>query len=380
MSQRIINFLIYLTVFCLPLYLVRFKIGWIPTNFLELLIVVLFVFWFWRFWKLGFHWKPSFHEYILPIFLIFLGLTISTWFSDNLEVSAGIWKSWFIIPLLFFMVVINHIKTKEQVRNIIISLALSGLGVVLLSNNLTYDGRLTGFFLSPNHLAMYLSPILILSLYLYSQAKERIFKILLITYYLLLITIIYLTYSYGAWLGLLAGLFFLLIIKKDKKLILIGLSLIILVLVLQIPSQKFQGIVDLSYPSLESRLIIWQSSWQILKDNTLIGIGPGMFQEYYLAYQDKMAPYPEWAVPQPHNLFLAFWLQAGLLGLIGFIWLLIYFFKKTDPNHVLGSVLIASMIYLLVHGLIDTTYWKNDLALIFWLITGLGYIRSRLFD
>ncbi len=45
MFQKIINFIIYLVIFSLPLYLVRFKIGWVPTNFLEILIVGLFVGW-----------------------------------------------------------------------------------------------------------------------------------------------------------------------------------------------------------------------------------------------------------------------------------------------------------------------------------------------
>ena len=380
MSQKIINYLIYLTVFSLPLYLVSFKIIWIPINILELLICILFIFW------LLFGLKKTVSYFFYPIFLIFLGVTISTWFSSNLEVSAGIWKSWFIIPLLFFIVVINQIKSKDQILKIITSLTLSGVVVALvaiyywLSGNLTYDNRLSAFYLSANYLAMYLSPILILSLSLYSQVKKKIYKILLIVCYLLLLFIIYLTYSYGAWFGLLIALSFFIYIKKDKKLFLIGLSLIILILILQIPSQKFQGFLDLSYPSLWSRMVIWQSSWEILKDNFLIGIGPGMFQEYYLTYQNMFAPYSEWAVPQPHNLFFAFHLQAGLLGLIGFIWLLIYFFKKTDPKYILRSILIATVIYILIHGLVDTTYWKNDLSVMFWLIIALSYKANYLID
>ncbi len=383
MFQKIINFTIYLIVFSLPLYLVNFKIGWVPINLLELLICGLFVFWLF----FGIKDRLVFNNKIcLPILLILFGVTISTWFSNDIEISAGIWKGWLVVPLLFFIVLINSIKTREQIRNIIISLTLSGIFVSLmalrywLGSNLTYDGRLQAFYLSPNYLAMYLSPILILSLYLYSFAKNNTYRVLLVANYLLLMAVIYLTYSYGAWLGLLSAFIFILIQKKDKKIALVFLFLFILIFVLQIPSQKFQGFMDFSYPSLESRLVIWQSSWEIIKDNSLIGIGPGMFQEYYLAYQDKFALYPEWAVPQPHNLFFAFWLQAGLLGLIGFVWLLISFFKKIEPKQILGSILIGVMMYILIHGLVDTTYWKNDLSIIFWLIIALGYKVGCLSD
>ncbi len=389
MLQKIINSLIYLVVFCLPLYLVSFRAGWVPTNVLELLICILFI--FWVIGLFGSEDRLFFNSKIwLPVLLIFIGVTIAVWFSSDLEVSAGIWKSWFVIPLVFFIVVISHIKTKEQVENIIVSLTLSGalVGLVALyywlNNDLTYDGRLSAFYLSPNYLAMYLSPILILSLYLYSIFKQRVYKITLLIIYFLFALVIYLTYSYGAWLGLLAALAFILFQRKNKKILLIFFLFVVLISIIQIPSDKFQGFLDLSYPSLESRLVIWQSSWEILKDNFLIGIGPGMFQKYYLAYQDIFKPYPEWAVPQPHNVFLAFWLQTGLLGLIGFIWLLLIYFvhllKKTDPKYVLGSVLIGLMIYILVHGLVDTTYWKNDLAIIFFLIIALGYKAGYLTD
>jgi len=166
MIQKINQFGIYLITFSLPLYLLRFKIGWIPTNFLELLIIVLFVF-----WLINVVLKKqniSFNN-IIPVFLILFGVTISTLLSSNLEISAGIWKSWFIIPLLFSFILINELKNKEEIRNILISLFLSGIGVSLIAlfywfdNNLTYDGRLRAFYLSPNHLAMYLSLILILS-------------------------------------------------------------------------------------------------------------------------------------------------------------------------------------------------------------------------
>jgi putative inorganic carbon (HCO3(-)) transporter len=392
MLKKIINFNIYLIVFSLPLYLVHFKISWVPFNLLEIMIYILFGLWLF----FGVRNRQILNsKFQIPILLIFFGATISTIFSTDLETSAGIWKGWFLAPLLFFVAVINQIKTKNQIKNIFISLFSSGAIVGLLAlfywlnNNLTYDGRLRAFYLSPNHLAMYLSPILILSLYLYFVFKNNIFKIILFVSYCLLFIVIYLTYSYGAWLGLLGALVFLLgagLLKgflKEKKsfLYLVGFVFLLIILgfLLQIPSQKFQGILDLSYPSLKSRLVIWQSAWEIIKDHPLIGIGPGMFQKYYLDYQSRFAPYPEWAVPQPHNLFLAFWLQVGLLGLVGFIWLLVQFFRSLTPKK-LSIILMATIVSILIHGLVDTTYWKNDLSVIFWLIIALDYKASRLSD
>ena len=124
--------------------------------------------------------------------------------------------------------------------------------------------------------------------------------------------------------------------------------------------------------SFSSRIMIWKSSIKILKDNWVVGIGPGNFQETYLQYQKYSPPYLEWAVPYPHNIFLAFWIQAGIIGLVGFLLLISSWFwkvlknkKPQDEN--LRCAVLGVMFYILLHGLVDTTYFKNDLAVIFWL-------------
>ncbi len=383
MLSKIIKFNIYLIAFSLPLYLVRFKVAWIPFNLSEILIYALFLLWLISRPKLREIFK---NRIFAPVLILFIGLTLSTLFSNNIFTSAGIWKGWFLAPMLFFLVLIDSLKSKKEIRNVITALVFSGAIVASialcywLDNDLTYDGRLRGFYLSANFLAMYLSPLLVLSLYLFSCFKKGISRTLLLIASALMFFVIYLTYSYGALLGLLGAFVFLLLtqFRTRKFLSAFLFFLIISAFLFQVSSFKFQGFLDFSYPSIKSRLVIWQSAWEVLKDNSLIGIGPGMFQKYYLEYQPRFELYPEWAVPQPHNLFLAFWLQTGLLGLIGFIWLLVVFFKKNKPNF-LGLILMAAMIYILIHGLVDTTYWKNDLAVIFWVIIALGYRAGRLF-
>jgi putative inorganic carbon (HCO3(-)) transporter len=339
------------------------------------------------------------NDYFYPVFLIFLGVSISTLFSSDIQTSAGIWKGWFVDPWLFFLVVISTVKTKKQIRDIFSVLTLSGLVIAIiglwywLSGNLTYDGRLKAFYLSPNHLAMYLAPCLIIGFGLWQFAKEKWQRILLFIIYCLLFAVLYLAYSYGAWLGLIGAVIFLVMIKyqkaatRERKKIFFYFSILLLLVVFlglsQFQSEKAQNLLQFSRSSLESRLMVWRVAIETIKDHPLIGIGPGMFQEYYLDYQPKFKPYLEWAVPQPHNLFLAFWLQTGLLGLIGLIWLLICFFRNGFKLLVTGywllvTILMAAMIYILIHGLVDTPYWKNDLSVIFWLITALNYKASRL--
>jgi putative inorganic carbon (HCO3(-)) transporter len=128
--------------------------------------------------------------------------------------------------------------------------------------------------------------------------------------------------------------------------------------------------------SFDARIVIWQEAWEVFKANPILGIGPGTFGNYF-------PPYPELGVPQPHNIFLAFLLQTGIIGFIGFIWLLIWFFRTGVKLFIVHCslftvTLMSVMVYILVHGLIDTTYWKNDLSVLFWTVIALMVVFRHL--
>ena len=185
------------------------------------------------------------------------------------------------------------------------------------------------------------------------------------------------TYSYGAWLAVFFALFFTIITAvHQKKFLFIGLFFVIAVtiLVFQFNTSKFSNLINFSQrSSFASRIMIWDSSILMIKQNPILGIGPGNFQSVYLSLQKYFPPYLEWAVPEPHNVFLAFWLQAGFLGLIGFLLLLFFVFKKlfgiikNKKDPFLAAPLLGFFIYTVLHGLIDTTYWKNDFSFLFWI-------------
>ena len=117
--------------------------------------------------------------------------------------------------------------------------------------------------------------------------------------------------------------------------------------------------------------MIWRSAGRLIEDNWLWGIGAGNFQEKYLVYQKYFTPYLEWAVPHPHSLYLSIWLYGGALGLAGFVGLIFFWFRsfwRLQKNPNLRFIGLGIMFYILLHGIVDTTYFKNDLAVVFWLL------------
>ena len=387
--NKVTKIIIFSTIFLIPTYLLRFSIFGIPTNVLEILIYLSFLSFVFEWSHID--WKKlyeNYKPYIFSIALVFIGLVISTSINQNYREGFGIIKGWFFYPLLFCFILINKMKTEKEIQNILKTFYFSAFAVSIIAfeylfyGHLTYDGRLQAFYTSPNYLAMFLSPSVFIGLYLLKiqnsirQLANKIQNFIIPATLLLITFIIYSTYSYAAWVSI--ALSFLIVgfitKKLNKKFIAISFLIIFFAFLTQLNNPKLKDIFS-ERSSFESRIMIWKSSVLMIKNNFIFGIGPGNFQNKYLSYQKYFPPYLEWAVPQPHNLFLAFWLQSGIIGLTGFIILIFYWLKNTireilanRKNSLVLAVSLGIMIYILLHGIFDTTYWKNDLALIFWIM------------
>lgn len=229
-SWRKIEYGIYAIVFFLPLYLARLSIFGIPSTVLELAIYVLFIIWLVKsyfflfvvntpsnspykgeeknnsfckkgdknnslykgedkketppllgevrwciFWQ-GLSLSKKERFIFLGILLLLTGAVISTVFSSDIRTGAGILKGWFLDPVLFFIILVSELKTFEQKKSVLKSLFFSGAIVAMvsllyqfgiLSGGISYDNRLYSIYLSPNYLAMYLSPALIIGFWLF---------------------------------------------------------------------------------------------------------------------------------------------------------------------------------------------------------------------
>jgi len=379
-NRKILENLIYLAIFLIPLYLVRIKIGFLPTNAWEIIIAGIFLLWFFsdKGKKISGEFFKKYKKYIGATSLIFVGILTVTFFSGNSTVSWGIIKGWFLVPILFLFLV-GKIIPKEKLTNVFSVYFFSAVGVAIVSLGyyglgfLTYDGRLAGIFNSPNYLAMYLAPAIIIVL---EQIKVEKNKNYAIGFgWIIILGTFYLTYSYAGWSSVAVSYIILSLIKNkiEMKKIILVMIIIFVFLLSQWNSKKMTDLLfSDTRSSLASRVMIWKASTKMLENNFIFGIGPGNFQKKYLEYQKFYPPYLEWAVPHPNNLYLAFWLSGGILGLVGFLSLVFFWLKdifvkiKTESNEIL-FITLGIMLIILLHGIFDTTYFKNDLAIIFWL-------------
>ncbi len=394
--QEIIKRLIFLSPFIFPTYFFRFQVAGIPLTVLEVFSYVLFGLWllYIIIRPRELVWDKQTRMYWYVAFALLIGATLGVIFAPDIlplplgetlaakRTALGAWKGWIFAPILYFAVLTQMLKTRSEAERLMRMYIYSAAFVGLLSyvlglfgNGITYDFRLSGFYESANYLALYLVPAIPISIYFYIKRRYplKTHDYLNLSSLSILVYCLFFTKSYAGIIGVFGSIglaVFYLLFKNPKLRKKMGIALtaliltFIVVIVSQLNSPKFKQALDFENRSSSSvRLEIYATSWDLVKKNPIFGHGPGLFQANYQdQVKETLGRFPlEWNMPHPHNIFLGFWMNAGIIGLIAFLMLIVLCHRKfTFPLLALWAIL--------VHGMFDMPFWKNDLAMIFWLV------------
>ena len=169
----------------------------------------------------------------------------------------------------------------------------------------------------------------------------------------------------------------------------------VVLIVAAVPNLRWRLILPFyGEKSASSRVELWGDGLKAIKESPVVGLGLNGFANKYGALNtDPTLDTHNF----PHNIFLNFWVETGLLGLISFCYLVgIYVYRGLRPTGVilnpsasegeesqkrsfaaaqddaLKLAIALFLIALVFQGLVDNPYFKNDLALVFWIIMALG--------
>jgi O-antigen ligase len=256
-------------------------------------------------------------------FAIFLFAIIpSVIFSFNKSVSLADWLRFFGLFMLFVAIYVYFCKFSD-LKNIIIVIMFSLIIPLIVSTEQLLGGtrifdsgflRIFGTYIHPNMFAFYLVTVgmLALSLILSDEfvVNKNVGLILLLVISILLI----LTYTRSAWIGFCFGALILLGFKKRKA---VPIVLILMLAILFIPSiqQRFYDVSDSSFHagyemgSWQWRLMFWKKTVSLAYGNSVYGIGLGVFPTLNYFYA--------------HNDYLRMFVEAGVLGLLAYTFLLL---------------------------------------------------------
>lgn len=397
---------VFLLFLLLPSYLLRLHLGPIPSTFLEIIVLTVSGIYIFKNKKIFFSFFKLFFQKnkILSIgtLLFLVGATIGIFASVDVEKALGEWRAFYVEPILLFFVLSSYfdsLKNKEKIRKILnyllLPLLLSGFVTSFLAiyqhftgwlvpdafwaNRNTY--RVTAWYGFPNAVGLFLAPLIPLTFFLiknsWKQRTEHIPRVTLVLSLLYLVTTPFaLVFAKGSGpiIGVLGGIGFLLLNYKKTRLPAICLGVIGVIGLFLLPTQNLLK-QELLFQdrSAQLRLDMWHETKKLLQDRPILGSGIASYEERILPYrQDRQIE----VFHHPHNIFLTLWVNTGLIGLLGFIGIIIscalVFIRDKEPE---TKFFLSSMVVVLVMGLVDSPYIKNDLAILFWVIVYLIHQR-----
>ena len=333
-----------------------------------------------------------------PAVLVAVAL-ISLLFTENKQVALRELRVIILEPCIFYMLVMDTIRTPRDVTRFLWAFVALGLGIGAFSvyhyifvgtvESTGGVGRALAVYHSPNALALFLGRVMPVAAALgfaawmvrseVNREKKMLFAALSL---LAMAAAFYITYSRGAFIGLgAAGLVLLFGLNRRSAVLAVGATVVLAIAAyVVVPHDRL-----LAETPLVQRLYVWEAALNMAKDHPLTGVGMDNFLYNYPKYMLPQAAL-EPNISHAHNVFLDFWTRLGILGLVTLVGIQGHFWwhvkellgRSLSPAQrwlVLGSA--ASMMDFLVHGLIDNSYFLIDLAFVFWLTLALVSVLER---
>jgi O-antigen ligase len=296
----------------------------------------------------------------------------------------------FIQPIGTFFIAKFIFEKNPQSKNKIIWMllglvALSGLLAIIQYatrwtlppaywGNSAEPKRAVAFFGHPNFYALFAAPLLAFLLPFVLQLSSRSSKVIKVSLWLIGALGLFVSLSRAGWLGLLAAFIVFVIFSANKKIVLssIGGFVIVVLVVLSVPNFRYRVLLPFKgEKSSVSRFSLWNTGKKAISEHVVLGQGLTGFSRNW----DRLNTDPNIDRHNyPHNVFLNFWTETGLFGLLSFIVLVIYGLVKgwRQRMNIFTLGLLLFLVAFLVQGQFDNPYFKNDLAMLFWLIYALA--------
>lgn len=200
-----------------------------------------------------------------------------------------------------------------------------------------------------------------------------------------LIITFYLTNARNAMLALFAALIVTGLLKNRYFLGgLIAVSVLFLFLAPDAMTNRVLSIADLNHPSNHSRIVMWETSVKIIKDNLPFGVGDVDNNVIYRMYKT-----PEYHGEGSHmhsNIFQIL-VNFGVIGFAAWLLLMLYIFVKQvqvwlktrefEFLNILALISVTSMIALQIAGLTEWNFGDAEFAAVFWFNLALAFLAFK---
>jgi len=211
---------------------------------------------------------------------------------------------------------------------------------------------------------------------------------------LLIGTAVFFTYTRGIWLAGLGAIVFQAAFSGKRLAVAAvtvgGAALLAVALSSPVISSRAKTIVEVE--GNVERFLLWETTWNMVRDYPLLGVGVGNFQRVQSGYIRDEVRVPM-SRTHSHNNLLQVAVERGVFGLFIFLWIWYVIVKegfqvlwslrkeKGSPYIlVLGS--LAGMLGFFLDGLFQNNFGDTEVVILFWILAGVvmlqgGKVRER---
>jgi O-antigen ligase len=378
-----------------PAYTVRWPISIASTTLLEVAILVTIAVFLVETYRgpRAFQWRTPF---TYPALLFLVAGAISIVAAPNHNAALGLYRAYFIETIAFFFVLSTVARTAERALIVMLGFGVGAVALAVPNAIVVLDAIVhhtlrvetatpVTIYTSANAVALYLEPLIAVGASLLLFNRDRLVRIVSLVVLAIIVPAEILTLSRGGFLAM-AVVAIGLALAHRKRVWLLGAAALLGVLVSRVPIIAARLAVEVNFHdpgnTLVGRSQLWSAALRMLRDHPLFGAGLAGFTR-------RLAPY--WNAHHkdryifPHNIVLNFWSETGLLGVVAFAWIVIVGFvvswrgwRRTDAAwQSLHLGVFLALVAVVVHGLVDVPYFKNDLSFEFWALLGITWAGTR---
>jgi O-antigen ligase len=379
----------------MPLYVVRFRVGPLPTTLLEVLILVTVALYALSLLQAG-AWRLRRTAVEIPMALFLVAAAVACAVSVDHVGALGLFRAYFVEPIVIFYIALDVLDGPRDLRLAVFAFlagatlfALLNLGAWAITlyqhRPVILTDAPTALYASPNSVALFLEPAVATAAGLAMYADARSDRAPAAVALCILLPAMVLTLSRAGLLTLavLALVAVATIPNRRVKAVLLAGAIVAGLAISRVPwvagrlaHQLDPGNAD---NTLEGRLRIWNDTLHMLRDHPVFGAGLRAFTQVVTPYVTDKDRY---GVPlYAHDVWLSMWSEIGLVGMVAFAALLVILlwrgWRGFAATGGLRRALLwgtsAAFVAIVVHGMFDTPYFNNDLSLEFWMLAALEF-------
>ncbi|MGH7609280.1 MAG: O-antigen ligase family protein [Candidatus Dormibacteria bacterium] len=383
---------VFITAAALPAYVLRGDLDGLPFTGLEVVLALT---------VLAFIIESGYQNrlprldtpFSVLVAVLLVATAIGVAASPDHREALGIAKAYVVEPMVLFFVAVNVLRSSWDWERVAYGLYVGGavvavsqlvaVGQAVSSHTLNLSvapPTPTWLWSNNNFGGLFLDPLVALALGLSLFGGVRHPRVHWAALCLLGLGDV-LTLSRGSWLALVVIAVVAAAIHPRRRLLLAGcLAAVVVAVVLPPIRHRISNELNPNNPanSLVTRAHLWHATVDLIEAHPFTGSGLAGYQQEIGRFRAQVHDTAPQSHVYPDQLELDFWVELGVLGIVALLGFFLELGRYLAPALRAGpkeqpwaAALALAWIAVVVHGLVDSPYWKNDLSAEWWILVAL---------